>query len=369
MGRWTQYDEDSYRLPEGMKRIGYDADTGQYLFEDNTGTYKGLPGSYYGHMYPADAPEPPQRIPVAQARSPSVEPRLPSPEVESSTRLRKAMRRATLPSMPTALRNLRRSLTTVRKPWHRDRSSDDDQAVQTSSVESKPLRSADNAHSTAAVTRGSKSAPSAPWSSTTSRTLVSTECKSPAPSSTFSASSKHPNARPTAALARESKIPASSSTGAAKVPKGAAPSRSATISTSRRSEVDSGHTRRAASDHAFTVRDSPILKRAVTVDASSKSKSTSPSKSTSTSKPLVLSSTPSKQTSASLGAAATSVQKIPSSRRQGSTSQVSSPVSVSAASPPASARPRRAASSASPRTTRPEATRTSRTMALALAAT
>jgi hypothetical protein len=49
-----------------MKRIGYDADTGQYLFEDNTGTYKGLPGSYYGHMYPADAPEPPQRIPVAR---------------------------------------------------------------------------------------------------------------------------------------------------------------------------------------------------------------------------------------------------------------------------------------------------------------
>ncbi|KAJ7172981.1 hypothetical protein C8R43DRAFT_914988, partial [Mycena crocata] len=37
MGRWTQYDEDSSRLPEGMERIGYDADTARYTFRDREG--------------------------------------------------------------------------------------------------------------------------------------------------------------------------------------------------------------------------------------------------------------------------------------------------------------------------------------------
>ncbi|KIJ53805.1 carbohydrate-binding module family 50 protein [Sphaerobolus stellatus SS14] len=32
MGRWTQYDEDEYRL-QGLKRVGYDADTQQYTFQ------------------------------------------------------------------------------------------------------------------------------------------------------------------------------------------------------------------------------------------------------------------------------------------------------------------------------------------------
>ncbi|KAJ7684534.1 hypothetical protein DFH06DRAFT_953643, partial [Mycena polygramma] len=68
MGRWTQYDEvcssrrrcettdwflglqDSYRLPAGMVRTGYDADTGCYTFRDATGTYTGQPGSHYGPM-------------------------------------------------------------------------------------------------------------------------------------------------------------------------------------------------------------------------------------------------------------------------------------------------------------------------------
>lgn len=51
MGRWTQFDEDDYRLPEGMRRIGYDADTGRYYFRDgNGGVWKSEEGSDYGEL-------------------------------------------------------------------------------------------------------------------------------------------------------------------------------------------------------------------------------------------------------------------------------------------------------------------------------
>ncbi|KAJ3513239.1 hypothetical protein NLJ89_g3061 [Agrocybe chaxingu] len=51
MGRWTQYDEDDYRLPEGMKRIGYDADTGRYYFRDADGSvWQGAEGVEFGEM-------------------------------------------------------------------------------------------------------------------------------------------------------------------------------------------------------------------------------------------------------------------------------------------------------------------------------
>ncbi|KAG9313857.1 carbohydrate-binding module family 50 protein [Chiua virens] len=51
MGRWTQYDEDDYRLPEGVKRIGYDTDTGCYYFRDREGlVYKGPEGSQFGEL-------------------------------------------------------------------------------------------------------------------------------------------------------------------------------------------------------------------------------------------------------------------------------------------------------------------------------
>jgi len=55
MGRWTQYDEDDYRLPEGMKRIGYDADTMQYCFRDRDGSmWQGAEGADYGEMTRVD---------------------------------------------------------------------------------------------------------------------------------------------------------------------------------------------------------------------------------------------------------------------------------------------------------------------------
>ncbi|KAI5120839.1 hypothetical protein M0805_007026 [Coniferiporia weirii] len=51
MGRWTQYDEDDYRLPEGMTRVGYDADTQKYTFKDQNGNYwEGLAGAEYGEL-------------------------------------------------------------------------------------------------------------------------------------------------------------------------------------------------------------------------------------------------------------------------------------------------------------------------------
>ncbi|KAI0652671.1 hypothetical protein C8Q79DRAFT_898267 [Trametes meyenii] len=51
MGRWTQYDEDSYRLPEGMKRVGYDSDTGRYQFRGADGSlWEGPQGAEFGEM-------------------------------------------------------------------------------------------------------------------------------------------------------------------------------------------------------------------------------------------------------------------------------------------------------------------------------
>ncbi|KII94214.1 carbohydrate-binding module family 50 protein [Plicaturopsis crispa FD-325 SS-3] len=52
MGRWTQYDEDEYRLPSGMKRVGYDADTSQYFFRDTSdgSLWRGAQGAEFGEM-------------------------------------------------------------------------------------------------------------------------------------------------------------------------------------------------------------------------------------------------------------------------------------------------------------------------------
>ncbi|KIY51533.1 hypothetical protein FISHEDRAFT_37011 [Fistulina hepatica ATCC 64428] len=59
MGRWTQYDEDDYRLPEGMTRIGYDADSGRYSFRDRDGSvWEGPQGAEFGEMTRVSGPEP-----------------------------------------------------------------------------------------------------------------------------------------------------------------------------------------------------------------------------------------------------------------------------------------------------------------------
>ncbi|OTB01405.1 carbohydrate-binding module family 50 protein, partial [Hypoxylon sp. CI-4A] len=52
MSRWSQYDTDAERLPEGMQRIGYDADSQTYTFRDADGTiWESAPGNRYGGLY------------------------------------------------------------------------------------------------------------------------------------------------------------------------------------------------------------------------------------------------------------------------------------------------------------------------------
>jgi hypothetical protein len=43
--------QDDYRLPEGMKRVGYDADSGKYFFRDKDGhLWEGKEGAHFGDM-------------------------------------------------------------------------------------------------------------------------------------------------------------------------------------------------------------------------------------------------------------------------------------------------------------------------------
>ncbi|KAK0224268.1 hypothetical protein IW262DRAFT_1481608 [Armillaria fumosa] len=56
MPHWSQHAEDSFRLPEGFQRIGYDADTMRYTFADKNGTlYRGEPGETFGALTPVAA--------------------------------------------------------------------------------------------------------------------------------------------------------------------------------------------------------------------------------------------------------------------------------------------------------------------------
>ncbi|KAL2065731.1 hypothetical protein VTL71DRAFT_3401 [Oculimacula yallundae] len=49
MPRYSQGDSDDENLPEGMKRVGYDADTQTYTYRDSDGSFwEGEPGARYG---------------------------------------------------------------------------------------------------------------------------------------------------------------------------------------------------------------------------------------------------------------------------------------------------------------------------------
>ncbi|KAJ8592160.1 hypothetical protein M405DRAFT_68916 [Rhizopogon salebrosus TDB-379] len=74
MDRFTQFDEDSYRLPEGVKRIAYDADTQQYTFRDRTGQlYQNTPGDTYGVLNPVSVPATPRRrVTITERRDPAL---------------------------------------------------------------------------------------------------------------------------------------------------------------------------------------------------------------------------------------------------------------------------------------------------------
>ncbi|KUI63257.1 Putative L,D-transpeptidase YkuD [Cytospora mali] len=62
--RYMESDTDEERLPEGMVRIGYDADTQVYTFRDADGSiWEGPPGSRYGSLTKiAEAPKPPSDL-------------------------------------------------------------------------------------------------------------------------------------------------------------------------------------------------------------------------------------------------------------------------------------------------------------------
>ncbi|CRK49002.1 hypothetical protein BN1723_008322 [Verticillium longisporum] len=51
MSRFSQYDTDEERLPEGVTRTGYDADTQTYSYRDSEGNHwEGAPGNRYGRL-------------------------------------------------------------------------------------------------------------------------------------------------------------------------------------------------------------------------------------------------------------------------------------------------------------------------------
>ncbi|KAJ7915566.1 hypothetical protein B0H13DRAFT_2000241 [Mycena leptocephala] len=238
MGRWTQYDEDSYRLPEGMVRTGYDADTGCYTFSDRTGTYTGLPGSQYGPMYPAGTETAPDRILVP---------------VDKSTK----KRRASLPSVPDAFRSLRRSLTSVRRRGRDHSPSSDSEEPVLVSRPSSPLQSAE-------------SAPLSPGSPAVtlakpSKTLSSTESASTAPpsksKSTISASlTRKPSSPPPPPPKDSAQIERSKGSKAA--PSGFVAHFRSASSSAPRGVLSKGHTRRAASEHIHAPRPHlPIAER------------------------------------------------------------------------------------------------------------
>jgi len=59
MGRWADYEEDEHRLPEGMHRIGYDADTQVYTYQDADGSiWEGSEGARYGQLRQVSGPNP-----------------------------------------------------------------------------------------------------------------------------------------------------------------------------------------------------------------------------------------------------------------------------------------------------------------------
>ncbi|KAF2171142.1 carbohydrate-binding module family 50 protein [Zasmidium cellare ATCC 36951] len=59
-GRYEALDSDAERLPSGLERVGYDADTQTYSYRDGDGNYwEGEEGNRYGNIHPAGQRPPP----------------------------------------------------------------------------------------------------------------------------------------------------------------------------------------------------------------------------------------------------------------------------------------------------------------------
>ncbi|KAL1748302.1 hypothetical protein HDZ31DRAFT_79833 [Schizophyllum fasciatum] len=144
MGRWTQLDEDRYRLPEGFKRVAYDADSKRYTFVDANGIkYVGNPGEEYGYMTPvASLPQQPRPGAFSDERTHGSTPSVSSAEAASSfhdilpsnriggapppTDEKKASQKqrnqnladvveTVMPKVQGVVQNLRRSMTSARR--------------------------------------------------------------------------------------------------------------------------------------------------------------------------------------------------------------------------------------------------------------
>ncbi|KAF7342103.1 hypothetical protein MVEN_01797600 [Mycena venus] len=164
MGRWTQHEEDATRLPEGVKRIGYDADTARYKFCDREGNhYLGPPHEDYGSLtlvgktsrrtsFTDDRPHafasedgrpelsvdvrppgqgstfhdilPPHLIASPSSAESTLSASSLGRESPATSRFRDAVRRTALPSMANVVNNVRRSTTMLRKPRARDKEKD-----------------------------------------------------------------------------------------------------------------------------------------------------------------------------------------------------------------------------------------------------
>ncbi|KAJ7774926.1 hypothetical protein B0H16DRAFT_1508886 [Mycena metata] len=347
MGRWTQYDEDSYRLPEGMVRVGYDADTGEYIFRDRSGTYfNGVSGSHYGPMRPQGRPL------VAEPMELVISPQKPK-------------RRATIAIVPNALRSLRRSLTTtVRKPWHRDQSSGSDEEPVLVSRPSSPLQSEDSALASTVVSKSSVNTTSKSFLAK-AHTLKPRSPTTTAPSSTSNASqTRHstssmasspppPPPKDNPVITTTTTTSPRSFTMRSKVAS-VAHSRSASTSAAHSPTTPQGRSRRFASEHVHsTTRDLIETRSRGTADTSFKSPS-----SPTTAPPTVV-------------PGSVLPQKIPSSRNRRHASEQTPSSSASARSTAATstsvtgASPRPRTSAPLTRSVSTTVPRTSRTMELA----
>ncbi|CAK3844153.1 Hypothetical predicted protein [Lecanosticta acicola] len=66
-GRYELLDSDEQRLPEGMQRVGYDADTQTYTYRDSDGSYwEGEEGNRYGTLHRAGTRSSPNQPPIGQ---------------------------------------------------------------------------------------------------------------------------------------------------------------------------------------------------------------------------------------------------------------------------------------------------------------
>ncbi|KAJ3716627.1 hypothetical protein C8R42DRAFT_645272 [Lentinula raphanica] len=153
MSRFTQYEEDASRLPEGFQRVAYDADTQRYTFRDSNGAlYQSASGETYGKLTPLSDPSrveawrydetgkarerlevstsklsfhdilPPHAITSARSSSSPTSPSTPTSSNSDSSypspsslspraRFVEAARRSTLPKMQGVVHNLRRTVT------------------------------------------------------------------------------------------------------------------------------------------------------------------------------------------------------------------------------------------------------------------